>query len=274
MDVILQWLPVIAALVLTGIIAGLLAGLIGVGGGIVIVPVLFFIFQWLGVSAASAMSVATGTSLLIIVATSLSSVRSHHRRGNVDTQLLKNWAPFVALGVLGGVLLATRGGGNLASAIFGAVALLVAGNMLLRANAAALAQSLPGQLVQRGMAALIGLLSSIMGIGAGTLGVPVLTAFNTPAHRAVGTAAALGFVIAVPGALLMLLLAQTPADAPQATYGFINLPGFALIVPLSAAMAPVGVRLGARLNGATLKRIFALFLLLSGARMIYQATIA
>ncbi len=274
MEFLEQWLPVISALVATGIVAGLLAGLIGVGGGIVIVPVLFFVFQGLGISTATAMSVATGTSLLIIVATSLSSVRAHHRRGNVDLDILKDWAPFVALGVLGGVLLATRGGGVLATGIFGAVALLVAVNMLLRADAAALAQSLPGRLAQRGMASLIGLLSSVMGIGAGTLGVPLLTAFNTPAHRAVGTAAALGFVIALPGALLMLLLAETPTDAPRATYGFINLPGFALIVPLSVALAPVGVWLGSRLNGAALKRLFAVFLFFSGARMIYQAAIA
>ncbi|MBB3062881.1 sulfite exporter TauE/SafE family protein [Microbulbifer rhizosphaerae] len=274
MDSLAQWLPIIAALMLTGVIAGLLAGLIGVGGGIVIVPVLFFVFQWLGISAATAMSVATGTSLLIIVATSLSSVRAHHRRGNVDTELLRSWAPFVALGVMGGVLLATRGGGVLASGIFGAVALLVAINMLLRADAKILAESLPGRLIQRGIAAVIGLLSSVMGIGAGTLGVPVLTAFNTPAHRAVGTAAALGFVIALPGALLMLLLANTPADAPEATFGFINLPGFALIVPLSVVMAPVGVWLGSRLDGAALKRVFAVFLLFSGTRMIYQAAIA
>ncbi|WP_226662570.1 sulfite exporter TauE/SafE family protein [Microbulbifer aggregans] len=272
-ETLIQWLPVIVALVFTGVVAGLLAGLIGVGGGIVIVPVLFFVFQWLGVGAATAMSVATGTSLLIIVATSLSSVRAHHQHGNVDAEILKRWAPFVAVGVIGGVLLATHGGGVLASGIFGAVALLVALNMLLRANATALAERLPGRPAQRGMAAVIGLLSSVMGIGAGTLGVPLLTAFNTPAHRAVGTAAALGFVIALPGALLMLLLGETPADAPEATYGFINLPGFALIVPLSVALAPVGVWLGSRLNGAALKRVFAIFLFLSGTRMIYQAAI-
>jgi uncharacterized membrane protein YfcA len=265
-----EWLPIVLALIATGIVAGLVAGLLGVGGGIVVVPVLFFVFQLLGISAGSAMLVAVATSLLTIVATSLSSVRSHYRRGNVLIPILQLWAPFIVLGVVAGVTIATSVGGVVAIMVFGLTAIAVALNMLLRANAKPAASQLPGKSLQALFASAIGAVSSIMGIGGGSLGVPILTAFNTPVHKAVGTSAVFGFIIALPSAVLFLL-ADTPADAPRGTVGLVNLFGFVLIAPLSMLMAPVGVSLGARLNAVRLKQLFALFLLVSGARMVYQA---
>lgn len=269
-----EWLPIFLALIATGICAGLLAGLLGVGGGIVIVPVLYIVFQTLGVSPSTAMLVATGTSLLTIIPTSISSIRSHHKRGNIDTALIKTWWPFITLGVVIGALSATEVGGKVTAAVFGVVAVLVALNMLFRAKAAALYDTLPTRIWQFFLATVIGLISVVMGIGGGTLGVPTLTAYNFPAHKAVGTAAVFGFIIAVPGALLMLLYGQTPQDAPPGTFGLVNVFGFAVIVPLTVLMAPVGVRIGAFLNDALLKRTFAVFLCLSGGRMIYQALLA
>ncbi len=266
-------LPIIFALLVTGVVAGILAGLLGVGGGIVIVPVLYFIFQLLGISPASAMSIATGTSLLIILATSISSINAHYRRQNVDMEIAKLWGPFLFIGVIIGALTAVRAGGTVAMGIFGVVAILVAANMRFRAGKPALFQKLPGRFFQSLLASIVGLISVIMGIGGGTLGVPILTACNTPAHRAVGTAATFGLVIALPGAALMFLFSATPADAPVGTYGFINLPGFALIAPLSVLLAPLGVRLGASLDSTKLKQIFALFLFISGSRMMYQSFI-
>ncbi|TGD74601.1 sulfite exporter TauE/SafE family protein [Mangrovimicrobium sediminis] len=265
-----EWLPVILALLLTGAIAGVLAGLLGVGGGIVIVPVLYLVFQSLGMEPGSAMLVATGTSLLTIIPTSISSARAHHARGNVDTALLRLWVAPMVIAVICGSLLAARSGGLLLTAIFGTVAILVALNMLLRANAPAVFQSLPGVPGQMGMAGGIGFFSVMMGIGGGTLGVPTMTLCNVPTHRAVGTAAVFGLVIAVPGALVMLLQGVTPADAPAGTLGLVNLPGFAVIVPMTTLMAPLGVRLGAKLDGATLKRVFAVFLIIVGVRMLWQ----
>ncbi|WP_018014451.1 sulfite exporter TauE/SafE family protein [Teredinibacter turnerae] len=269
-----EWLPIIAALIATGALAGLLAGLLGVGGGIVIVPVLYFIFQLIGISAPTAMTVATGTSLLIIIPTSVSSIRAHHKRGNIDSQLVRLWWPFIVLGVVVGVVFATEAGGQVAAIIFGIVAILVAANMMFRANAQPLFTSLPGKLWQSMIAAVIGLVSVVMGIGGGTLGVPTLSACNFPAHRAVGTAAVFGFIIALPGAALLLVYGTTPPDAPLGTIGVVNLLGFAVIVPLTVLMAPVGVKLGAMLNDVLLKRTFAVFLCLSGARMVYQAVLA
>lgn len=264
-----EWLPLILAMFATGAVAGVLAGLLGVGGGIVIVPVLYFVLQGMGIDPATAIRVATGTSLLVIVPTSLSSVRAHHRRGNVDWVLIRRWWPFMVTGVVAGSLVAIVASGDLISALFGLIALLVAANMLLRPKAPPLAQALPGLPGQGAMAGSIGFFSVMVGIGGGTLGVPMLTACNYPPHKAVGTAAFFGLLIALPGATAMLL-APTPEGAPAGMLGSVNLAGFAAIVPLTVLLAPAGAWLGAKLNASMLKRVFAVFLCISGLRMLMQ----
>jgi uncharacterized membrane protein YfcA len=264
-----QWLPTMIAMVITGAFAGILAGLLGVGGGIVIVPVLYFVLQSFGIGPATAMLVATGTSLLVIVPTSISSMRAHHKRGNVDWALIKRWWPFMVVGVIAGSTFALHAKGEVTSAIFGVVALLVAANMLFRAKAAPIAQQLPGMAGQGAMAGGIGFFSVMMGVGGGTIGVPLLNACNYPPHRAVGTASFFGLLISVPGAIAMLI-AQTPADAPEGTFGMVNLPGFLLIVPLTVLLAPVGAWIGSKLDPVMLKRVFAVFLCISGGRMLMQ----
>ncbi|KEQ15112.1 sulfite exporter TauE/SafE family protein [Endozoicomonas numazuensis] len=258
------------ALMATGIFAGILAGLLGVGGGIVIVPVLFFLFQSFGVSPESAMLVATATSLATIVPTSISSIRAHNQKGNVDFNLLKRWAVFILLGVLVGSWLVTRIDGSLLTMLFGVIATLSALNMLFRTGKSALFKQLPGTAGQSVMGTSIGFFSSMVGIGGGTISVPLLTLYNYPAHKAVGTAAAIGLIISLPGALTMLALGSTPADAPAGTIGLVNLMGFICIVPLTVLFAPVGASLAAKLNAIRLKKVFALVLLVTGLRMLAQ----
>lgn len=258
------------ALVGTGVFAGVLAGLLGVGGGIVIVPVLFFLFQSFGVSPESAMVVATATSLATIIPTSISSIRSHNKKGNVDFALLKRWAAFIFIGVMAGSWLVTRVDGTLLTALFGIIATLSALNMLFRTGKSALFQQLPGKAGQTVMGICIGFFSSMVGIGGGTISVPLLTIYNYPAHKAVGTAAAIGLIISLPGALTMLALGSTPADAPVGTYGLVNLIGFICIVPLTVLFAPFGASLAAKLDAAKLKKVFAIVLLFTGVRMLVQ----
>lgn len=258
------------ALIATGAFAGVLAGLLGVGGGIVIVPVLFFLFQSFGVSPESAMVVATATSLATIVPTSISSIRSHTQKGNVDFDLLKRWAVFILIGVLAGSWLVTRVDGTWLTVLFGVIATLSALNMLFRTGKSALFQQLPGKTGQIAMGKSIGFFSSMVGIGGGTLSVPLLTMYNYPAHKAVGTAAAIGLIISLPGALTMLVLGSTPADAPAGTYGLVNLIGFLCIVPLTVLFAPVGASLAAKLDAVMLKKVFAVVLLITGLRMLLQ----
>tara|TARA_B110000438_G_C15820280_1_gene654028 strand:+ start:1969 stop:2799 length:831 start_codon:yes stop_codon:yes gene_type:complete len=258
------------ALITTGVFAGILAGLLGVGGGIVIVPVLFFLFQSFGVSPESAMLVATATSLATIVPTSISSIRSHHQKGNVDFVLLKRWAVFILIGVLVGSWLVTRIEGNILTLLFGVIAVLSALNMLFRTGKSALYQKLPGATGQTIMGTSIGFFSAMVGIGGGTISVPLLTLYNYPAHKAIGTAAAIGLIISLPGALTMLILGSTPVDAPAGTFGLVNLFGFICIVPLTVLFAPVGASLAAKLDAVKLKKIFAFVLLFTGLRMLAQ----
>lgn len=260
----------VLALIATGIFAGILAGLLGVGGGIVIVPVLFFLFQGFGVSPESAMVIATATSLATIVPTSISSIRSHSQKGNVDFDLLKRWAVFILIGVLMGSWLVTRVDGSLLTVLFGVIAVLAALNMLFRTGKSALYQKLPGRVGQGIMGTSVGFFSSMVGIGGGTISVPLLTLYNYPAHKAVGTAAAIGLIISLPGALTMLTLGTTPADAPVGTFGFVNVFGFLCIVPLTVLFAPVGASLAAKLGAGKLKKIFAVVLLITGLRMLVQ----
>ena len=260
----------ILALLATGVFAGILAGLLGVGGGIVIVPVLFFLFQSFGVSPESAMLIATATSLATIVPTSISSIRSHTQKGNVDFVLLKRWAVFILMGVLVGSWLVTRVEGTMLTILFGVIAVLSALNMLFRTGKSALYKKLPNATGQAVMGTSIGFFSSMVGIGGGTISVPLLTLYNYPAHKAIGTAAAIGLIISLPGALTMLTLGSTPTDAPAGTFGLVNLFAFICIVPLTVLFAPVGASLAAKLDAVKLKKIFAFVLLFTGLRMLAQ----
>ena len=271
MNELLSAWPIVLALTGTGVLAGVLAGLLGVGGGIVIVPVLYFLMQGFGVSAASAMAIATSTSLAIIVPTAISSVRAHYRNGNVDVELLKFWGAIILLAAIVGSLIANAVSGTFLTWMFGIIAVLVSINMLFRSGAPALFPTLPGKPGQVLMATSVGGLSVMVGIGGGTIGVPLLTSFNVAAHRAVGTAAAFGLLIALPGALTLMVVGETPMDAPMGTWRLLNLPALALIVPLTVLFAPVGAWLGAKLNAKELKKAFAVVLFFTGTRMLIQA---
>ncbi len=261
-------IPLVLALAATGAIAGILSGLLGVGGGIVVVPVLFWVFAALGYPADLGMQVAVGTSLVTVAFTALTAARSHHKRGSVDMQIVRRWAPWMALGALCGGTVAGVVKGDVLMLVFGLVALLVAWNMALP-KTRLFAPALPERTgVQPALAGGVGLVSSMMGIGSGTIGVPLMTAFSVPVHRAVGTAAALGLVIGVPGALAMLVTGFGVDGRPPVSMGYINLVAVALILPLSVLVAPLGTRLAHSLEPVWIKRAFAVFLCLTAIRML------
>jgi len=264
------WLAgLVVALLATGVIAGIMAGLLGVGGGIVIVPVLYHLFTLLGVDESVKMHVAVGTSLATIIPTSIMSARAHAAKGNLDASLLKTLGPALVIGVLIGTWLSGYLGGTALTAIFAAVALLVAANMAFRTQGGALAESLPPTPFKQLIGTVIGGFSTLMGIGGGTLTVPILTLFNYPIHKAVGTAAAIGLFISVPGAIGFLLHGMDDPGRPPFTVGYVNLIGFILIVPMTMLMAPVGARLAHAINATRLRQAFALFLFITSLRMFY-----
>lgn len=258
-----------AALLATGVVAGIVAGLLGVGGGIVIVPVLYYMFTALKIDQSVLMHVAVGTSLATILATGTSSARAHWKRGSVDMDLLKRWWWAIALGVIAGATLAGNISGGALTLVFGIVALAVSANMLFRKDGSALAEKLPGSPLKELMGFIIGGISVMMGIGGGTLGVPTLTLFNYPIRKAVGTAAAIGLIIAVPGTLMSIYFGMGEPGRPPFSFGYVNLIGFLLIIPASTFAAPLGAKIAHTIDPSKLKLVFALFLGFTGLRMIY-----
>lgn len=263
------FLSLAAVLLAAGFAAGILAGLLGVGGGIVIVPVLFHLFALIGIDPAVTMHVAVGTSLATIIPTSIVSARAHYRRDAVDLALLRRWGPWVLLGTLVGTVVAGLVRGSVLSGVFAVVALFVAANMAFRPEGHRLRDSLPSPPVQAPIAAVIGALSAMMGIGGGTLSVPTLSACAYPIRKAVGTAAALGMIIAVPGTVGFLVAGIDVAGRPPGSVGFVNLIGFALIVPATILAAPLGAHVAHAVSPTLLRRAFALFLFLTAVRMGY-----
>jgi uncharacterized membrane protein YfcA len=260
----------ILALLATGVVAGLLAGLLGVGGGIVIVPVLFLLLPLLGVDASVLMHVAIGTSLATIIPTSIMSARAHHSRDGIDLYLIKSWGPSIFVGVIVGGYIGSIVKGEILTLIFAIVAILVAINMVFRKEGMTISDALPMGKIRYVIAFIIGSFSVIMGIGGGTLSVPILTALNYPIKRAVGTASAIGLIIAIPGTLSFILSGIGQANLPPGNVGYSNLYAFALIVPATMYMAPVGAKLAHSINSDSLRKVFAIFLFLTSMRMFYS----
>jgi len=268
MDSFMEWLPFALTLLGAGIFAGILAGLLGVGGGIVIVPVLYNLFTQLDLDPAIRMHLAVGTSLATIIPTAISSARSHHKKQAVDFGLLKSWGATIAIGVLIGSTIAAYLSGESLQAVFGVVALAVALNMAFGKQSWRLGEQLPREPARGLMGMVIGGFSSMMGIGGGTLSVPIMTLYNMPVHRAVGTASAIGLIIAVPGAISFVVSGWGTEGLPPFSIGYVSLLGFALIVPMTILAAPWGAKLAHALPVIWLKRAFAVFLALTGMRML------
>lgn len=267
-----ELLPILLALVAAGLTAGVIAGLLGVGGGIVLVPVLDLALPHAGVPAAWSMHVAVATSLASIVPTAISSSRAHHSRGAVDWSLARAWAPGMALGALVGSQLAARAPATILSAVFGGVALLAALKMLLPLDDWRLANATPRGLGGNALAAGIAGVSSIMGIGGGTLSVPAMTLTGSKVHEAVGTAAFFGLLIAAPGTA-GYLLAPAPAEFPLGTIGLVSLPALLFVTPCTMFTAPYGARLAHRLPKRRLSQAFGAFLAIVAARMLWRSVI-
>ena len=270
-DLVSQYLPFALGLAATGAVSGVMAGLLGIGGGIIMVPAMVLAYQLLGYNPEVIMHVAVGTSLAVIIPTGLRSARSHGRRGAVDLDILKLWAPWiVAASLLGGLMAGLYSAATL-KVIFGVMALFIALNMALPVQRR-LMESLAGApMANRISAAVIGYVSALMGIGGGSLTVPTLAAFGTPIHTAVGTSSALGVTLAIPAVIGFIVSGWSAVGTPPLSVGFINIPSLVLIGGLAALTAPLGVVLAHRLDGRLLKIVFAIFLVVVGGRMLLQA---
>jgi uncharacterized protein len=260
-----------ALLLVIGAVAGVLAGLLGVGGGIVLVPAFYFTFAALGFDTPWLMQVCLGTSLATIIVTSTRSLLLHNRKGAVDWDNLRRWAPGIAAGAVVGVLVAARLKTTALLLIFGGFAGIVGLYMSFGRDHWRLAAQLPRGPLAWVMSALLGCLSVVMGIGGGTFGVPLQTLFGVPIHRAVATASGFGISSAVPAVIGFLLFTLPAGAAPPLTLGAVNLAAFGLVIGMSLLTTPYGVRLAHWMDPKPLKRLFGGFLIIVALNMLRKA---
>ena len=261
----------VAALAAAGLFAGFVGGVFGIGGGVVVVPALFYVFTALGVDESVRMHIAVGTSLATIISTSWRSLAAHTKAGAVDFAVLKAWGPWITLGAVAGAVLAGVADTEVLLIVFGAGLLSIAAQMGLSSPNWRVFSDLPGGIARAGIAGALGLLSAMMGIGGGAIGVTVMTLCGRPIHQAVATASGFGAAIALPAALGYILMGWGRDGLPPWSAGFVNLPGFVLVALLTAITAPLGAPLAHQLPQLALKRAFALFLALTAANMLREA---
>lgn len=251
-----------------GSIAGVIAGMLGVGGGIVVVPILFFLFTSQGFAPEHIMQMALGTSLGSIMFTSVSSFRAHHRRGAVHWDIVKKITPGILIGTFSGTWVAALLSTAFLKGFFALFLYYVSTQMLLNLKPQPTRQ-LPGSAGMFGVGGIIGVVSSLVGIGGGSLSVPFMSWCNVPVHHAIGTSAAIGFPIAVAGTLGYIVNGLGVARLPELNLGYLNIPALFGIALFSMLTAPLGARLAHRLPVVALKRVFAVFLVITATRMVW-----
>ncbi|MEX0299075.1 MAG: sulfite exporter TauE/SafE family protein [Kordiimonas sp.] len=263
-DMFMQLLPLLIA----GAVAGFLAGLLGIGGGIVTIPALFVAFESLNVPLEWRMHAAIATSLTIIDATNASSVWAHHKKGGVDWNIVKDWWWAILVGALAGSFFARELKTEQLIYLFAVLAGLLALKMLLPIDKLQLGERLPGGFFRFFNPAVIGFLSALKGIGGGSYSVPYMTIYGVPIHRAVGTAALAGIVISVSGGLGYLLGGWNIAGLPDGMAGFIHLHSAAIVAISAIVMAPIGAKVAHAIPKTVLSIIFGLFLVLATTRLL------
>lgn len=261
----------ILVLLTLGAIAGFVAGLLGVGGGIVLVPAFYYLAQSQGYEGGQIMQICVATSLATILVTSVPSALTHYKKGAVDLKILKRWAPGIVIGATIAVWLAAEISSRMLTGIFGVLGLVV-GTYLATSNPTwKIADQMPLGFWAKVWSSGVGFLSTLMGIGGGSFGMPIMSLHGIATHRAVATAAGFGFLIALPSVLGFLLTSPEGKDIPPYTVGYINIPIALIIVSMTIFTAPIGARTAHRTSPNRLRKIFAVFLILVAANMIFDA---
>lgn len=259
-------LPFVIALLIAGGVAGLLAGIFGIGGGAVLVPVFYQMLGTLGVDEAVRMHLAVGTSLAIIVPTSIRSFMGHRAKGAVDMELLRTFAFVVPLGVIMASIAAAYVSSGVLRMIFAVFSLLIALKMLFGKDDWKLANDIPsgGGTLFAGWA--IGFFSTFMGIGGGVFNNTFMTAFGRAIHQAVATSAGVGVLISIPGVIGYIWAGWGVGGLPAFSVGYVNLLMMIIIIPVTLMVAPIGVRIAHSLEKRQLEIGFGIFLILVAAR--------
>jgi len=255
-------------LLLSGAVAGTLAGLLGIGGGVIIVPIVTLLFEGHGVPHGMAIKMALGTSLATIVVTAISSIYTHNRKGAVDWGLFRVMGPAVFVGSLIGAWLADIIPGDVLYIAF--IVFLFAVSVQMAMSRVSAHSALPGKAGLAGVSTLVGIVSALMGIGGGALHVPFLSYCGVPVKRSIATAAAVGLPLSVSATLGYIIGGLDEAGVPPASIGYVNLPVFGGVVAASLVFAPLGATLAHKLPDLLLRRLFSVFLFVLASRMAYK----
>lgn len=267
----MEYLWLLVLMLGIGGLAGVIAGMLGVGGGIVLVPAFFYAFEALGYGGPKLMQICVASSLATIAITSVRSVLSHHKKGAVDWAILRGWGPGIAVGALVGVIAAAGLKSNTLMLIFGVLGLIVGLYMAFGRSHWRLGADMPGLLGRTLASPVLGFLSVLMGIGGGSFGVPMMTLYGRPIHRAVATAAGFGVLIAVPSVIGFMLSGWDVTGKPPLTIGYVNLIAFGVIVSMTLITTPIGVRMAHAMNPRPLKLAFAVFIAVMAGNMLRKA---
>jgi uncharacterized protein len=253
-----------------GAVSGFLAGLFGIGGGAILVPILNEAFGFVGVDPSVRAHLAVGTTFAIIIPTALTSFRAHRKRGSPDIAMLKRWLIPVPLGVMVASYFVSFASGDVLKGVFGVVAVAIALKMLFNRDSWSLGKDLPREPWRSLTGFVISFISTFMGIGGGNLNNLFMTSFGRSMHQAIGTSAGLGILIAVPGLLGYVWSGWARPELPTLTVGYVSLIAVALVVPLSIALAPLGAKVAHGLSKRQLEICFGLFLLATAIRFFWS----
>jgi len=266
-----ELLGLAVALIATGLFAGLIAGMFGIGGGVVMVPAFYFVLGALGYDDGPRMHMAVGTSLAVIVATSLRSVTAHAKHGAVDFTVLKSWTPWIVVGALIGGFVADAIPGRGLTGLFGVVALLLSAQFFFGRPDWRLAEEMPRGISRAGLGAFIGGLSSLLGIGGGVFGVTLMTLCGKSIRQAVATAAGFGVAIGVPGALGFIIWGWNEPGRTPTALGYVDGLGFLILAASAFFVAPIGAKLAHSMPEKLLRRLFAFGLIATAVSLLREA---
>ncbi len=257
-------------MIITAIPAGFAAGLFGIGGGLITVPILFYIFSTSGIEPNYLMHLAVGTSFCIIIPTSIVSVMTHHQHKAVDFSIVKGYGFFVATGVILGTILAASLKTKPLILFFTIVVYVLSFYLLFlkeKEENLDVKMSLPARLIS---GIVSGFISAPMGIGGAVMNVPILKFFGYPINKAIGSAAAIGFIIALFGAVGFLISGSYLNAQLPLSIGFLNIPAFLIFFPITAFMARLGAKASHKINKKKMTKYFGLFLVVIGTRFLYE----
>jgi uncharacterized membrane protein YfcA len=269
---VMTWLVPLVSMLIAGLIAGFAAGIFGIGGGFVVVPALLVVLPLLGGTHEAIAHVAIGTSAATIIVTSIRSLLAHAKRGAVEFEVLKTWAPWIILGCGFGVMLAGHVNGNTLKMIFGCGVALMSLNFLLPSvNGKVVSDTMPSGFVRMGIAGGLGTFSSLLGIGGGVIAIMVMTLCGRTIHRAIATASGIGTLIAIPTTIGFAIIGFGASGLPWGSLGYINIPATLAIASMSMLTAPLGVAAAHSLPAAPLKKFFGIYLIVIAVIMIRAA---